>query len=115
VIAHGLPIYVALEHEDDVETALARYEADMFPRAAEAARQSGFGLDLIFNADAPRDLVDCDPSQRQARTRSWRRGRRISRPARPRSARTAMTWRSSSTPSPAWRSARRRGDAQEGG
>ncbi len=47
-----------LEHEDDVETALARYEADMFPRAAEAARQSAFGLDLIFNADAPRDLVD---------------------------------------------------------
>ncbi len=46
-----------LEHEDDVETALARYEADMFPRAAEAARQSAFGLDLIFNADAPRDLV----------------------------------------------------------
>jgi 2-polyprenyl-6-methoxyphenol hydroxylase-like FAD-dependent oxidoreductase len=47
-----------LEHEDDVETALARYEADMFPRAAEAARQSALGLDLIFHADAPRDLVD---------------------------------------------------------
>jgi 2-polyprenyl-6-methoxyphenol hydroxylase-like FAD-dependent oxidoreductase len=46
-----------LEHEGDVETALARYENDMFPRAAEAARQSAFGLDMIFNADAPRDLV----------------------------------------------------------
>jgi 2-polyprenyl-6-methoxyphenol hydroxylase-like FAD-dependent oxidoreductase len=47
-----------LEHEDDVETALAGYEADMFPRAAEAARQSALGLDMIFNADAPRDLVN---------------------------------------------------------
>jgi 2-polyprenyl-6-methoxyphenol hydroxylase-like FAD-dependent oxidoreductase len=46
-----------LDHEDDVETALTRYERDMFPRAAEAARQSAFGLDMIFNADAPRDLV----------------------------------------------------------
>lgn len=47
-----------LEHEDDVETALTCYENDMFPRAAEAARRSAFGLDLIFNADAPRDLVN---------------------------------------------------------
>ncbi len=31
-----------LEHEDDVETALTSYEHDMFPRAAEAARQSAF-------------------------------------------------------------------------
>ena len=46
-----------LEHEDDVEAALARYEREMFPRAAEAARQSALGLDMIFNADAPRDLV----------------------------------------------------------
>ena len=46
-----------LEHEHDVETALTRYETDMFPRAAEAARESALGLDLIFNADAPRDLV----------------------------------------------------------
>jgi 2-polyprenyl-6-methoxyphenol hydroxylase-like FAD-dependent oxidoreductase len=42
---------------DDVEVALTRYEEDLFPRAADAARQSAFGLDLIFNADAPRDLV----------------------------------------------------------
>lgn len=47
-----------LEQQDDVETALTRYEDDMFPRAAEAARQSAFGLDLLFNADAPRDLVN---------------------------------------------------------
>lgn len=33
------------------------YEAKMFPRAAEAARQSAFGLDMIFNDDAPKDLV----------------------------------------------------------
>jgi hypothetical protein len=29
----------------------------MFPRAAEAARQSALGLDMIFNDDAPKDLV----------------------------------------------------------
>jgi 2-polyprenyl-6-methoxyphenol hydroxylase-like FAD-dependent oxidoreductase len=46
-----------LEHSGDVEAALTRYERDLFPRAAEAARQSAFGLDMIFNADAPRDLV----------------------------------------------------------
>jgi hypothetical protein len=40
-----------LEH-DDVEAALSRSEQDLFPRAAEAARRSAFGLDLIFNADA---------------------------------------------------------------
>lgn len=46
-----------LEHPDDVETALGRFEQDMFPRAEELARRSAFGLDLIFNDDAPRDLV----------------------------------------------------------
>jgi 2-polyprenyl-6-methoxyphenol hydroxylase-like FAD-dependent oxidoreductase len=46
-----------LEHGDDVEAALALYEATMFPRAAEAARQSALGLDMIFNDDAPKDLV----------------------------------------------------------
>ena len=53
-----------LEH-DDVEAALSRYEQDMFPRAAEAARRSAFGLDLIFNADAPRDLVNFFGSRRE--------------------------------------------------
>jgi 2-polyprenyl-6-methoxyphenol hydroxylase-like FAD-dependent oxidoreductase len=46
-----------LEHEDDVEAALTRYEHEMFPRAADAAQQSALGLDMIFNADAPMDLV----------------------------------------------------------
>ncbi|MEO7733347.1 MAG: hypothetical protein ABIY55_20465 [Kofleriaceae bacterium] len=36
---------------------MTRYEHNMFPRAAEAARQSAFGLDMIFNAAAGRDLV----------------------------------------------------------
>jgi 2-polyprenyl-6-methoxyphenol hydroxylase-like FAD-dependent oxidoreductase len=43
-----------LEHEGDVEAALTRYENDMLPRAAEAARRTAFGLDLIFDADAPK-------------------------------------------------------------
>jgi 2-polyprenyl-6-methoxyphenol hydroxylase-like FAD-dependent oxidoreductase len=46
-----------LEHGDDVESALGRYEAGMFPRAAVAAQRSAMGLDLIFASDAPRALV----------------------------------------------------------
>jgi 2-polyprenyl-6-methoxyphenol hydroxylase-like FAD-dependent oxidoreductase len=41
----------------DLEAALARYEAGMFPRAAEAARRSAFGLEMMFNDEAPKDLV----------------------------------------------------------
>ncbi|GAA1861117.1 NAD(P)/FAD-dependent oxidoreductase [Pseudonocardia ailaonensis] len=46
------------EHGDDVEAALGQYEAAMFPRAAEAARQSARGLDLCFADDSPRGLVE---------------------------------------------------------
>ncbi|MFI6344219.1 FAD-dependent oxidoreductase [Streptomyces sp. NPDC050560] len=44
-------------HPDDPETALARYESAMFPRAEEAATMSARGLDMCFNAQAPRDTV----------------------------------------------------------
>lgn len=45
-------------HGDNIETALARYEAAMFPRAAAAAEGSAQGLDMCFAADAPRAMVD---------------------------------------------------------
>lgn len=44
-------------HGADLEAALAEYEAALFPRSAEAARQSAFGLETCINADAPRGLV----------------------------------------------------------
>ena len=47
-----------IEHGDDVEAALGRYETAMFPRAADAARQSARGLDLCFADDSPRGLVE---------------------------------------------------------
>jgi 2-polyprenyl-6-methoxyphenol hydroxylase-like FAD-dependent oxidoreductase len=47
-----------LEYGDDVESAVSRYEAGMFPRAAAAAQQSAMGLDLMFADDAPRGLVE---------------------------------------------------------
>jgi 2-polyprenyl-6-methoxyphenol hydroxylase-like FAD-dependent oxidoreductase len=54
----GAELALALvEHPDDVETALAHYEKAMFPRAQVAAEGSAAGLDMIFNADAPREVV----------------------------------------------------------
>lgn len=47
-----------IEHGDDVEVALRRYETAMFPRAADAARKSARGLDLCFADDAPRGMVE---------------------------------------------------------
>ncbi|WP_338694595.1 NAD(P)/FAD-dependent oxidoreductase [Streptomyces sp. Q6] len=46
------------EHPDDVEAALAAYEAVMFPRAEEKARESFEGLDMIFDDRAPQPLLD---------------------------------------------------------
>ena len=55
----GCELALALiEHGDDVDAALAQYEAAMFPRSAEAARQSAVGLDLCFADDAPRGMVE---------------------------------------------------------
>jgi 2-polyprenyl-6-methoxyphenol hydroxylase-like FAD-dependent oxidoreductase len=45
------------EHGADIEAALARYEAAMFPRSEEAAAESAANLEICFAADAPRALV----------------------------------------------------------
>jgi 2-polyprenyl-6-methoxyphenol hydroxylase-like FAD-dependent oxidoreductase len=45
-------------HSHDLETALARYEAAMFPRSAAAAEASAQGLDTCFADDSPKDLVE---------------------------------------------------------
>ncbi|WP_218150837.1 hypothetical protein [Actinokineospora terrae] len=52
-------------HPDDVETALAAYEQDLFPRAAEAAADDILGLYL--NDDAPYSLVGFFAGEGQAR------------------------------------------------
>lgn len=43
---------------DDMEAALAGYEATMFARAAEAAASSAATLELCFRADAPQGLLE---------------------------------------------------------
>jgi len=47
-----------VEHEDDVETALKRYEQAMFLRSAVAAAASNSGLELCFAADSPKGMVE---------------------------------------------------------
>ena len=55
----GCELALALiEHGDDVEAALREYETVMFPRSADASRQSARGLDLCFADDAPRGMVE---------------------------------------------------------
>jgi 2-polyprenyl-6-methoxyphenol hydroxylase-like FAD-dependent oxidoreductase len=55
----GCELAMALiEHGADVEAALREYETVMFPRSADAARQSAIGLDMLFAADAPRGIVE---------------------------------------------------------
>lgn len=44
-------------HPDDVEAALAAYEATMFPRGAEAAAEGLRLHELMFGPDAPRGLL----------------------------------------------------------
>jgi 2-polyprenyl-6-methoxyphenol hydroxylase-like FAD-dependent oxidoreductase len=46
-----------VQHGADVEAALTQYEAALFPRSAEAARQSAAGLEMCIAKDAPRGLV----------------------------------------------------------
>ena len=46
------------EHRGDVEAALAAYEAELFPRAEEAAAESAQSLDVIFAEDSPAGLVE---------------------------------------------------------
>jgi 2-polyprenyl-6-methoxyphenol hydroxylase-like FAD-dependent oxidoreductase len=45
-------------HRDDTEAALAVYEAELFPRSTEAARDSAEGLETLFNDESPKTLVD---------------------------------------------------------
>ena len=55
----GCELALALiEHGDDVEAALREYETVMFPRSADAARQSARGLELSFADDAPRGMLE---------------------------------------------------------
>lgn len=44
-------------HPGDVEKALARYEEEMFERAARSARMSAQGLEMIFGPDPARTLA----------------------------------------------------------
>jgi len=46
------------DHPDDPEAALTAYEAEMFPRAAEAAGESAQSLEMLFRADSPHGLLD---------------------------------------------------------
>ena len=47
-----------LAHSDDLETALASYEAAAFPRSAAAAAESNSNLSICFRADAPQGMID---------------------------------------------------------
>ncbi|MFJ7213960.1 FAD-dependent oxidoreductase [Amycolatopsis sp. NPDC098790] len=49
---------LALAAHDDVESALSAYEAALFPRAEEAARDSADNLEACFRPDAPAAMVD---------------------------------------------------------
>ncbi|WP_291052435.1 hypothetical protein [Herbiconiux sp.] len=42
----------------DTEAALADYEAELFPRSAEAAAESARNLDVIFSDRSPQTLVE---------------------------------------------------------
>jgi 2-polyprenyl-6-methoxyphenol hydroxylase-like FAD-dependent oxidoreductase len=45
-------------HPDDVETALAEYEAALFPRSATAAAEAADLVELLFAATAPHSLIE---------------------------------------------------------
>jgi 2-polyprenyl-6-methoxyphenol hydroxylase-like FAD-dependent oxidoreductase len=47
-----------LAHQDDVETALASYEATSFPRSKVAAAESNSNLSISFRPDAPQGMLD---------------------------------------------------------
>lgn len=46
-----------IDHPNDIEAALIRYETAMFSRSKEAAAESAQGLAMCFNSNAPQDLV----------------------------------------------------------
>lgn len=45
-------------HPGDAEAAIAAYETELFPRAADSASESAESLRIIFRDDAPKGLVD---------------------------------------------------------
>ncbi|GAA2860453.1 oxidoreductase [Actinoplanes cyaneus] len=45
-------------HPDDIETALSAYEKELFERSERIAQESADSLELIFDDNAPRSLVD---------------------------------------------------------
>ncbi|MEV8417492.1 NAD(P)/FAD-dependent oxidoreductase [Streptomyces niveus] len=47
-----------VEHPGDPEAALTAYEAILFPRSEVAAQESAEGLEAIFDASAPKPLLD---------------------------------------------------------
>jgi 2-polyprenyl-6-methoxyphenol hydroxylase-like FAD-dependent oxidoreductase len=47
-----------LAHPDDVETALASYEAALFPRSETNAAESNHNLSISFRLDAPQGMLD---------------------------------------------------------
>ncbi|MFD7493579.1 FAD-dependent oxidoreductase [Streptomyces sp. NPDC059832] len=46
------------EHSGNIEAALSAYEATLFLRSEETARESAEGLEIIFNERAPQPLLD---------------------------------------------------------
>lgn len=53
----GADLARAIISNDNIDGAIEEYEQTMFPRGAESAFQSAFGLDMIFSADAPAPIV----------------------------------------------------------
>jgi 2-polyprenyl-6-methoxyphenol hydroxylase-like FAD-dependent oxidoreductase len=53
----GADLARAIIANDSIDDAIEEYERAMFPRGAESAFQSAFGLDMIFSADAPAPIV----------------------------------------------------------
>ncbi|WP_020176827.1 FAD-dependent oxidoreductase [Methyloferula stellata] len=47
-----------IAHPNDVESAFAAFEATMFPRARVAAAESAANLDIAFEPDAPRRMLE---------------------------------------------------------
>ncbi len=47
-----------LAHPDDVEAALAAYEAEAFPRGATATAESNNNLSICFRANAPQGMIE---------------------------------------------------------
>jgi 2-polyprenyl-6-methoxyphenol hydroxylase-like FAD-dependent oxidoreductase len=47
-----------LAHPDNLEAALASYEAEAFPRSAAAAEESNRNIRICFRADAPQGMLD---------------------------------------------------------